>query len=1130
MKKRLIVLLFLFSLCSFAQETDGFSIPSYAAKTPEAAAFLKYGEYPVNLSTGVPNISIPLYTVQIPGYTLPITLDYHASGIKVEQEATWVGLGWNLNYGAQIILNVQEEVDQNLTMPYEMPDINALTQYYSNHPHQFIGGEIAYQQLDKSRIRDVYQFSSPTASGSFYIRDNSPMDIVVFPPQAFKVEMNPEQGVRFKITDPSGNIYRFHHWPEYNAIERSYRTETFHDWYDSAWYVTNIETANKQTIDFVYEADGDLAEYNMTHKREIFWKHDNCGCMENLNADPSLDVESNGISPFIQEGGTTTTESKKIRQIIFNQGQSRVLFERTLGRADLANGSNTSFLNLISIQHKNPLTGLFEHVRGYDFEYSYFNTDEDYFHKRLKLDKVMETITEEAHTFTYSDIPLPSKRSFGQDLFGYYNGEDNNSELIPEYHITDPVNTVIGSANRKVNPDFNQAGILKEIHYPTKGWTTFNYETNQFYGTYNNESFEQPTNLYGSIQGVGPGGLNPIGQEETDPSPGDQYTSQCQDPDICVRYYTIPFNVGPGTIASINTVLTNSTPSGQTPYHHMYGRVRIFNGSTTPVYDSGSPRYLTWSETVDNISLNGSGKVVIEAWGEYIHMAAGLTYYDPGPKNINAGGLRVASIENYDADNRLLTKKVFDYSDPANPDKTSGKLINDRGPNYNFNFTTPFFLQNTDLTTCPPDYSSPIPPEEQLPIPQIDIKESYFVTSRTRFHISGNNVAYEYVKESMVDNSGNTNGYTLYKFNAENDWYKDFEIFIARSWRRGELLVKEDYKTDGNGFDLVRKEVNTYADDNAKIAYIEGFKMLRTASASFDATGSNTIESLQNRGCNVVTDILNIVSFKEFNHPVKWHYLSNKQVTEYFDDGASFVTNVDYIYNNPTHMQLSKQVTTTSDSKTLETRYFYPGDAAVQTEPYVSTLLQRNILTAPLKTQTYLNGEKIGEQKTLYNAWPTYDPTVSMYLPEIMQGAKGNDALENRIIFVERDKAGNAVEVKLENGVSVCYIWAYNDSQVVAKIENATYSSISPTLIQDIKNVSVTGTEQQLIDELNQLRLNLPNSMVTTYTYEPLIGIHTVTDPRGVKTTYELDNQSRLRFVKDQFGNILSENQYHYKN
>src|SRR6185312_15112519 len=71
-------------------------------QTPEVTAFNRNIETPVSLYTGVPNISIPLYTINIKDAAVPITLDYHAGGIRVDQEATWVGLGWELNYGGQI--------------------------------------------------------------------------------------------------------------------------------------------------------------------------------------------------------------------------------------------------------------------------------------------------------------------------------------------------------------------------------------------------------------------------------------------------------------------------------------------------------------------------------------------------------------------------------------------------------------------------------------------------------------------------------------------------------------------------------------------------------------------------------------------------------------------------------------------------------------------------------------------------------------------------------------------------------------------------------------------------------------------------------------------------------------------
>ncbi len=75
--------------------------------SPTAASLGKFGDIPVNLYTGTPNIEIPLYTVHGRTLQLPITLRYHASGIKVEEIAGWVGLGWALDAGGVITRTVK---------------------------------------------------------------------------------------------------------------------------------------------------------------------------------------------------------------------------------------------------------------------------------------------------------------------------------------------------------------------------------------------------------------------------------------------------------------------------------------------------------------------------------------------------------------------------------------------------------------------------------------------------------------------------------------------------------------------------------------------------------------------------------------------------------------------------------------------------------------------------------------------------------------------------------------------------------------------------------------------------------------------------------------------------------------
>ena len=83
------------------------NIPS----SPEAALLGRFGDIPIGYYTGTANISIPIYTIKEAGVEIPIQLRYHSSGIKVADEATWVGLGWDLSPGGEIIQEVRGKRD-----------------------------------------------------------------------------------------------------------------------------------------------------------------------------------------------------------------------------------------------------------------------------------------------------------------------------------------------------------------------------------------------------------------------------------------------------------------------------------------------------------------------------------------------------------------------------------------------------------------------------------------------------------------------------------------------------------------------------------------------------------------------------------------------------------------------------------------------------------------------------------------------------------------------------------------------------------------------------------------------------------------------------------------------------------
>ena len=74
-------------------------IPKIIPPSPNASALFKFTDVPVSIYTGTANVSVPIYTIQAKGLSVPISLDYHTGGIKLKEEAGWVGLGWALTAG-----------------------------------------------------------------------------------------------------------------------------------------------------------------------------------------------------------------------------------------------------------------------------------------------------------------------------------------------------------------------------------------------------------------------------------------------------------------------------------------------------------------------------------------------------------------------------------------------------------------------------------------------------------------------------------------------------------------------------------------------------------------------------------------------------------------------------------------------------------------------------------------------------------------------------------------------------------------------------------------------------------------------------------------------------------------------
>jgi hypothetical protein len=83
------------------------------APSPTAASLGQFGDVPVSLYTGTPNIEIPIHELAGRTLSLPISLRYSGGGLKVEDVGGWVGMGWALNAGGVITRTIRGTADEH---------------------------------------------------------------------------------------------------------------------------------------------------------------------------------------------------------------------------------------------------------------------------------------------------------------------------------------------------------------------------------------------------------------------------------------------------------------------------------------------------------------------------------------------------------------------------------------------------------------------------------------------------------------------------------------------------------------------------------------------------------------------------------------------------------------------------------------------------------------------------------------------------------------------------------------------------------------------------------------------------------------------------------------------------------
>jgi len=1067
---------------------NGSYMPNITPPSPPSYNLGNYGNVPAGEFSGSTNISIPLIDFSTKLLTIPLSLFYTSNGLKVDDISGNVGLGWNFASGGVITRIVRDLPDDKnrWIVPPELSgsytSSSIVNSFFDNAQDSTIDTE-----------RDLYSFNFLGHSGKFvYDYSNNP---VLYSQEDLLIEKWSEAGTvkgGFVFTTKDGNKYYF-------TESESTSLRSVGDGFfppgqksETAWYLSKIVSVSAKTIFFEYEAQGGTYYQSKSQTLTVMrpYPQEKCGSSNLWGIDPFI---STAISHQIQVSG------KKLVRIYtdnMDDGEIKIIYT---AETDTEGYKKVSNISKYAIGNR-----LLESL-----DFSYYKTSSN----RIFLQEITFS-NGKKYNFDYvNPSAFPLRLDNGQDHWGYYNGK-NNPNIIPRILTGyDLENLVLDRADKEPDADFAQIGMISKITYPTGGSTSIIYEGNSYWDF---KEIIPPKKTAGLL--------------------------------------VVKNNTHGNTVSDSFTF----TPK----YNHLvniWGR-SISNTDCHNVYDP-----LAFINV-----LKGNEKVTllkyIEVSQSYEECSSGDLYFDPDIRNFYFEAKEGETYTVILSADRPCTRSscAVIYSDEnitqqyleqplggirvksTNDSEKLGSTDNYKRYFYSGSekgITPIYYDMQTERTYCDNN--------NWLHCKYVD-NTFLKVSSSSLVSLFNNDYNCYYPSVSISYGGDNyENGGESKTFYVDKDYFGNSllgESILSApwtnfGWKHGVESSHQIFDKDHN---RLRYQEDKYTENNFRSKQISSYALRRNfeIKCNFQTQHKCTLYETQNYtsnpcyGKNVDESVqlkdlrnLDIVEYKSIS---RFTHLESRKTTDYVG-GQELETRTEYFYNNPSHYQLTSQKITFPDQSFQTTDYSYAH------EKNKTLLIQKNMVGIPLEKQTKKNGKTISITETIYPDILPDTQTGNLLLPKSVSSLDlltGN--LSPEVIYDQYDDKGNLQQYTSKTGISTAIIWGYNSTQPIAKIEGAKYSQVSPyitNIVGQSNADSTSGTpasEQDVVDALDLFRQKseLSGFQITTYSYDPLIGVKSITPPNGVRQVYIYDTANRLTEVREQSqtGNLLKEYQYKYKN